>query len=169
MPILLSAHHPMIIIRKFRKSDTISAALLIAKTYRKFNRFEFQNKSAFWRYLNYYNPRNCTRAELYNRFIATPICYVAIKNSQFIGVIRGTTHRIVNLYVDERYHHQGVGRRLLEKFETDVLRHKSVDIKVRSSLYAVSFYQHLGYRKTTGPRTFRGLRIQPMVKRLPNR
>ena len=39
-------------------------------------------------------------------------------------------------------------------------------IKIRASLYATSFYEKLGYKKTTGTRPFYGFKIQPMSKKL---
>jgi hypothetical protein len=40
-------------------------------------------------------------------------------------------------------------------------------IRIRSSLYAVPFYRKLGYKKSTGVRGFKGLKMQPIIKKLP--
>jgi hypothetical protein len=41
----------------------------------------------------------------------------------------------------------------------------SDEIQIRASLYASAFYQKQGYKKTTGIRSFHGLKIQPMKKK----
>jgi GNAT superfamily N-acetyltransferase len=79
-------------------------------------------------------------------------------------MIRGRPERITNLYVDGKYHKRGVGRLLLNKFEAEAKKLKSKEIKTRASLYAAPFYEKMGYKKTTGVRNFRGLKIWPMKK-----
>ena len=56
----------------------------------------------------------------------------------------------------------------MDKFEDEAQRKESREIKINASLYAVPFYQHMEYKKTTGIRNFRfisGLIFQPMLKR----
>ncbi len=51
----------------------------------------------------------------------------------------------------------------IEKFEKEAKKNSSY-IKTRASLFAVPFYRKMGYKKTTGIRKFKGLKIQPMKK-----
>ena len=77
-----------------------------------------------------------------------------------------------SLFVHASYHGQGIGRELVERFEMACLQQDVNKITVASSLYAVPFYQRLGYKKSTGVRygpCFDGADFptQPMQKTLP--
>jgi GNAT superfamily N-acetyltransferase len=154
----------MIKLRKFRKEDTEVVALLVMNTYKQFNSQEFIKKSAVQEYLNYYDPAKNTIQQLYENFLRTPIFYVAVENNKIIGMIRGGPGRIINLFVDGKQHKKGVGRLLVSKFESEAKKQKSHEIKIRASLYAIPFYQKMGYKKTTGIRNFHGLKVYPMKK-----
>ena len=156
----------MIKLRKFRKEDTRVVALLAMNTYKQFNNKEFIKKSAVQEYLNDYDPKKNTDQQLYKKFLRTPIFYVAIENNKIIGMIRGRSERISNLFVEGIQHKKGVGRLLVNKFESEAKKQKSEEIKIRASLYATPFYQKMGYKKTTGIRNFRGLKVYPMKKAL---
>lgn len=151
-------------IRKFKKEDVKEVSLLIMNTYKKFNKDEFFNKDSFDDYVNRNNPKLHSEEELFKGFSRTPIIYVAEDKGIILGAIRGTQKRIVNLFVLGKHHKKGIGRKLVEKFEQIAIKEGSKKIKIRSSLYAAPFYQKMGYKKTTGVRNFRGLKIIPMEK-----
>ena len=151
-------------LRKFKKSDAKAIALLIIKTHKRFNGREFFKKSAVQEYLDYYSLEKNSISGLCKKFQRTPIFYVAVNNKKIIGIIRGRLGYITNLFIDGAYHKKGIGRRLVEKFEADIKKQKAKVIKIRASLYAAPFYQKVGYKKTTGIRNFRGLKIYPMKK-----
>ena len=77
--------------------------------------------------------------------------------------------RLASLFVHKTFHHQGIGRKLVEHFEREIIRRKGKVIRVAATMYGVPFYLKLGYKKSTGGRigwSFdgRGLPIQPMRK-----
>lgn len=152
-------------IRKFKKSDAKEAALLVAQVFKKYNHRE-ATSAALKRYINYIHPNKNSPERLLQIFARTPICFVAVNNKKIIGVIRGRINRINNLFVDGKYHHQGVGRALILRFENETKKYKVYILKVRASLYATPFYQKMGYKKTTGVRNFHGIKMQPMKKKL---
>ena len=148
-------------IRKFQRKDTIAVALIIRNTFKKFNSKEYFKKDALKTYLNHYDPKLNSEEKLYSNFQRTSIFYVAEENNQIVGLIRGIPERIVNLFVDKNQHKKGIGKKLVLKFENEAKKY--VDkINIRSSLYASSFYEKMGYKKTTGIRNFRGLKVSPM-------
>ncbi|MBT5021416.1 GNAT family N-acetyltransferase [Candidatus Woesearchaeota archaeon] len=150
-------------IRKFQRKDTIAVALIIRNTFKKFNSKEYFKKDALKTYLNHYDPKLNSEEKLYSNFQRTSIFYVAEENNQIVGLIRGIPERIVNLFVDKNQHKKGIGKKLVLKFENEAKKY--VDkINIRSSLYASSFYEKMGYKKTTGIRNFRGLKVSPMKK-----
>jgi len=151
-------------IRKYNSSNSKEVAKVIYQTFSKFNRNE-GTKKGIKDYLNYYSPRKDIK-ELQKIFSKTPLALVAIKNNKIIGIIRGSKNRVTNLFVLGTYHKKGTGKALLYTFEKNAKKHGSKFIKIRSSLYAVSFYAKHGYKKTTGIRYIKGLRFQPMMKKL---
>ncbi len=74
-----------------------------------------------------------------------------------------------SLFVNGSFHRQGIGRRLVERFEKEYLGRGVTVFKLWATLYAVPFYQAMGYRKSTGVRFIhsfdgQGLPSQPMKK-----
>ena len=151
-------------IRKFHKKDTKEVALLVVNTYKKFNSSEFIEKKAVTDYLSHYNPQINSEEELYSNLKRTPFFYVFEEDHKIIGMIRGRVGRIINLFVDGSKHKKGVGRKLVLKYENEVRKQNCNEIKIRASLYATPFYEKMGYKKTTGIRNFRGLKVFPMKK-----
>lgn len=154
----------MIKIRKFKNSDLRKVALLVANTFKKFNAQEYFEKEAIKNYLNQYDLNKNSKQKLLQLFKKTPIAYVAVENNKIIGIIRGKKDKITNLFVDKNYHRREIGKKLIEKFENEVIKQGSNKIKICSSIYAVSFYKKMGYQKTTGIKNFHGLKTQPMKK-----
>jgi len=152
----------MISIRRFRKTDTYHVALLVSETYSAFNRTEGARK-AVSAYIDFYDPK-CNLEEIRRSFSRTPVFFVAMDGVELVGMIRGFDDRIENLFVRGDHHRIGVGSKLLAKYENVCARRGIKSIKVRASLYSMPFYQACGYKKTTGVRNLRGLRIQPMRK-----
>lgn len=151
------------IIRKLKNSDINETCLLIMNVFSKFNSNE-GSKKATQDYLNYYDPQKNKIEELIENFSKNPINFIAIENNKIIGIIRGRTEKITNLYVDGTMHKKGIGRALVEKFEKEAINKGSKKIKIKASLFAIPFYQKLGYKKTTGIRKFIGFKTQPMKK-----
>lgn len=156
----------MITIRKFKRADTKTVANLVARTYEQFCGNEGTPR-AVKKYVDYFDIKKPGRfQELETRFANAEIVYVALANDKIVGMIRGGRHRVSNLFVDGKYHHQGIGSRLMKIFEAAARQKGSEHINIRASMYADKFYQKLGYKKTTGQRMFHGLKIQPLKKNL---
>jgi len=153
----------MVAVRKYRREDARKIARLISRTYAQFNGSE-GTRDAVARYVKHFDPRGKSLDELHGQFSRSPICYVARSDSRIVGVVRGFDNRVINLFVSGKSHRQGIGTQLMDRFEKDCRAAGFGEIVIRSSLYATLFYESLGYRKTTGVRNFRGLKVQPMRK-----
>lgn len=99
--------------------------------------------------------------------------FVADVDGQVIGVLRCRPGRLQSLFVREDYHRLGIGRSLVERCEQECTRRGSRSISLAATLYAVPFYETVGYKKSTGIRNGwsfdgRGLKYQPMKKVLPS-
>ena len=154
------------IIRKFKRKDTAQIADVIKSTFMKYNGSE-GSKVSVKKYIARYAPDKLS--ELENRLEKDKIVLVVIDGKRIVGVVRGNEHRVFQLFVDKDYHGQGLGKKLMDSFETEVRGKGTKVIQLRSSLYAINFYEHRGYKKTTGLRTshqFGDIRYQPMKKEL---
>ena len=152
------------IIHKYNPSDLQEIANLIRETFRKFNSKE-GNKKGIKKYLDYYDTRKNIN-KIKQTFSKNTIFFVIKKKNKIIGLIRGRKNKIENLFVKGEYHKRGIGKKLVEKFEKEAKKQKSKEIMIRASLYSVPFYKKMGYKKTTGMRNIKGIKIQPMKKRL---
>ncbi len=152
-------------IRKLIKDDILGAAIIISKTFESCNILE-GTKDGVKGYIDFYNPALNKFEIIESSFNRTPYSFILEEDNIVIGIIRGTETRIVNLFVDPNYHGKGYGKKLLARFEEEVFNLGSSFIKIKASLFATKFYEKAGYKKTTGIRNFRGLKMQPMIKKI---
>ena len=150
-------------IRKFKWGDLEEASALVCKTFAKFNSKEGSKKGIRW-YIDLFDSKKNNTNNIRKMFSRTKINYVATNKEKIIGIIRGGNNKIINLYVDGKYHRKGIARRLVDKFEKECAKLGFREIKIKASIYAIPFYQKMGYKKTTGIRNFHGVMIQPMRK-----
>ena len=160
-------------IRPYREKDAIVVGRLIAETYRTYN-------------LSHADPREQDRLlgpfchafsndphhqEAIRSVIYSPMLYIAEDGKEIVGVLRGREDVLASLFVRGDHHGRGIGRKLVERFERDSCKQGVEWIRVAATIFAVPFYQFLGYKKTTGIRpchSFDGtdLKYQPMKKHL---
>ncbi len=97
--------------------------------------------------------------------------FVAEDEGEIVGVLRCRPGRLQSLFVRGDHHRQGIGRMLVERCEDECARRGSTVIHLAATLYAIPFYQAVGYKKSTGVRNCwsfdgRGMKYQPMKKDL---
>ncbi len=160
------------IIRKYHeRNDAQAVGRLIAETYRKFN-LDFASPHEQQKLLGPFfyawsaDPSHC---EAIVKIIRTLMIFVAEDRGQIVGVLRCRPGRLQSLFVREDHHRQGIGSKLVAACEQWSTRQGLHVILLAATLYAVPFYQALGYKKSTGVRkgcSFegRGLLYQPMKK-----
>lgn len=151
--------------RKFKKRDARQIAEIKNSVFSSFNKLEYFKKNAVSKYLSNTNPKKSDQ-ELFEAFKITQdsIFFVAEEDDKILGYIKGNKNRIANLFVLGKTHRKGIGKKLVNLFEKEAEKQNSKEIKIRSSIYAIPFYQKMDYKKTTGVRNFHGLKIQPMKK-----
>jgi GNAT superfamily N-acetyltransferase len=88
--------------------------------------------------------------------------WVCMDGRTVVGMIamRQKAH-ISLMFVDSRCHRRGIARRLFQAAMDAAQNIK--ETTVHSSLYAVPFYQSLGYRATGPEQTVNGIRFVPMA------
>jgi GNAT superfamily N-acetyltransferase len=154
----------MVIIRKYSPKDMLAVAKLIRKTFSKYNSNE-GTPEAIQAYIDKYDPKQMGEKQVRERLESTKIFFVAVENKRIIGMVRGKKGKLVNLFVDGKYHEKGIGKKLMKKFEEKGYDERNA-INIKASIFAVPFYEKLGFKKTTGQRNMRGLIVQPMKKKI---
>ena len=161
----------MITIRDYTDNDAGEAGRLIADTYGEFNlSFASPEDRALMLgpFAYAHSPDEAHRAAI-AEVLRSPICLVAEAEGVIVGILRGRKERLASLFVRRDYHHQGVGRQLVARFEAESIAQGVSLILVASTLYAIPFYSKMGYKKSTGLRSGwsfagHGLQVQPMKK-----
>ena len=163
----------MITIRCYEEEDAKAVGKLIADTYSEFN-LDFVPANELGLFLGPFRYARSTvksHQKAIARTIRSAMVFVAEDEGEIVGVLRGRKDRLGSLFVREDYHRQGIGRKLVEKFESEFIQQEATVIRVAATLYAVPFYLATGYKRSTGVRigwSFdgRGLKVQPMRKML---
>lgn len=93
---------------------------------------------------------------------------VALDEGKVIGAasIRSCNHLSL-LFVDEEYHHRGVGRTLMQRL-CAYLKSEAGEryMSLKAAPYAVDFYRRLGFRAVTPEEEYSGIRVTSMEKML---
>jgi predicted N-acetyltransferase YhbS len=163
----------MTAIRCYEERDADKVGKLIADTYSAFN-LSFVSPDELGLFLGpfrYAGSPEPEHQEAIARTIRSAMAYVAEDEGEIVGVLRGRKERLGSLFVRGDHHRQGIGRRLVERFEAESYRLGVKVIRVAATEYAVPFYLAMGYKRSTGVRAGwsfegRGLPVQPMRKAL---
>ena len=90
--------------------------------------------------------------------------FVALDHGKIIGMItlRNKSH-ISLLFVDEKYHRQGIGRALIAHLQEYLLERNAVErVTVNAAPYGVAFYHKLGFHDIRPEEEKDGIRYTPM-------
>lgn len=131
-----------------------------------------------WKTFLHFEAKDYTQegVKSFQDFITDPVLYNmfrkgyyqifgAFYQDELVGMIslRDRTH-ISLLFVDERYHYQGIGRALMEYLKNYLVTEMGeYKITVNSSPYGVGFYHRLGFHDTDVELTKEGVRYTPMI------
>jgi ribosomal-protein-alanine N-acetyltransferase len=166
----------LVTIRRLRESDVGAAGRLIADTYAEFNLAfaSAEERAVLLGPFRHARSPEAAHREAIARAVRSEMAFVAERDGEIVGILRGRKGRLASLFVRGDCHRQGIGRRLVERFEQESTGPGQGTIRVASTREAVPFYLALGYRRSTGVRpgwSFggRGLRVQPMKKNLTER
>ncbi len=106
-----------------------------------------------------------TDTTLYRMFLLGAYqMFVALDHNRIVGMItlRNASH-ISLLFVDEKYHRQGIGRALIEYLREYLLSEAGVDrVTVNAAPYGVAFYHKLGFRDLRPEEEKDGIKYTPM-------
>jgi putative acetyltransferase len=161
----------MITIRCYQESDAPAVGRLIADTYSTFNLsyLPVAERAPFLGPFQYARSMEQTHQDAIVEILKSPMLFVAENDGEIVGVLRGRKERLASLFVRGDRHRQGIGRQLVERFEEESARQGVTVVRLAATLFAVPFYQAMGYKRSTGVRSGwsfegRGMPVQPMRK-----
>jgi GNAT superfamily N-acetyltransferase len=164
-------HDTKITIRDYHEADAPSVGGLIADTFGEFN-LDYaspQERVLLLGPFQHAESQEPAHRAAIAEVIEADMVFVAEDAGEIVGVLRGRPDKLQSLFVRKDHHRQGIGRALVAHFERECRRREAIAIKVQATLFAIPFYQSVGYKKTTGVRScriFEGTRFpyQPMQK-----
>jgi GNAT superfamily N-acetyltransferase len=148
-----------IIVRPAYREDWDDAMSLAWRTFMKFEAKDY-TKEGVESFQNF-----ITDSVLHRMFVIGAYqLFVACDRNRVVGMItlRNETH-VSLLFVDEAYHRQGIGRRLME-YVLDYVKNEEGHriLTVNAAPYAVGFYHKLGFVDTGKEQLSDGIYYTPM-------
>lgn len=148
-------------VRWAKKEEWKNAMIMTWKTFMAFEGKEYSAEGI----RNFFD--FITDDDLYRAFLAgTYQMAVALDDDRIIGVgsVRNCNHLSL-LFVDEEYHHRGVGRGLMEYLCNYIkLEEGERFMSLKAAPYAVEFYKKLGFRVVRPEEEYSGIRVTSMEK-----
>lgn len=148
-------------IRWARPEEWAPAMKMIWKTFMKFEGEDYTEEGIrnFFEFI--------TDDDLYRAFLKGNYqMMVALDEGRVVGAgsIRNCNHLSL-LFVDEEYHHQGIGASLLWNL-CEYLEKEAGEryMSLKAAPYAVNFYRKLGFRPVAPEEEYSGIRVTPMEK-----
>lgn len=150
-------------VRWARESEWTPAMRMIWKTFLKFEGRDYTQEGI----KNFFD--FITDDDLYVAFLkGTYRMMVALDGERVIGAgsIRNRNHLSL-LFVDEEYHHMGIGSALLAGL-CDYLRREAGEYRMslKAAPYAVNFYEKQGFKTVKPEEEYSGIRVTAMEKML---
>lgn len=150
-------------VRWARLEEWTSAMNMIWKTFLKFEGNVY-SPEGIRNFLDFITDEELLKDFLMGKYLMM----IALDGSRVIGAatVRDQNHLSL-LFVDEQYHHHGVGRALMETMCV-YLRDEQGEscMTLKSAPYAVGFYEKLGFKATGPEEHYSGIQVTPMEKSL---
>lgn len=93
---------------------------MIVRTADKYLERDALTIAAHKAYMELYSPAKKSIKELMQMARHAPLFFVAEEKGEIVGMVRGRISkgkaRLVNLFVDENFHNQGIGKLLTQRF-----------------------------------------------------
>jgi len=146
-------------IRKFTSNDAQQAVKLIVHSFTKTVAKEYSKKGQ----ASFLKEETMDR---YREIWKTRDLFVAEHKGKIVGIIEGNRKdTITRLFVHPKYFRMGVANTLMKRIEAMFRRRGITKVRVFSSLFAITFYEKSGFKKSRGLITYKnGMICQPMRK-----
>ena len=150
-----------IVYRNYESKDFSECLELISDTFSKYCIETFVDEASLKNYSQIMSPTN---ERIIRSFETFPYQIVAIFESKIVWVLRGTNQKLLHLFVKEWFHWNWIASNLMKIYENRLKESWVKYIKLNASMNAISYYQKIWYKKTTGIRHKKWRKLQPMKK-----
>lgn len=152
----------------FSEVSNVLAHMMKEHTFKNVNE---KTKEKFLGIFNFVGSENPKKLQELERTLAMSDIWIAYDQGEIAGIVRGTRDNILNLFVKSDYARCGIGTKLVDMFEAKCIQEGYSSVRLSSTVEAITFYEQLGFKKTTGLRMARysgkrGFEYQPMMKAL---
>jgi len=147
-----------IVIAPARQDEWENAMEVAWRTFLKFEAPEYTQEGAD-HFLEFISGE-----QLYKMFLCGEFkVMVAKERERIVGMaaLRAGCH-VSLLFVDEKFHGMGIGRKLVAALQQTYLAEGCVQLTVNAAPYAIGFYEKLGFIKTDDMKTADGITYLPM-------
>ncbi len=127
-------------IRKYKSDDKQKISYLVRKCIVEVNSADYTTQQIKFMSMEF------SPAKVHERF-SSRTAFVAVDGDKILGCATFKAGEIGSLFVNPRFHHQGIGHKLMNKAEEQAKTNGFSDVWVNSSKTAVIFYKNLGYIK----------------------
>ena len=146
--------------RRFKISDSENISDFIIKQFKRFN-CESVNEEG----LNFFLDSHTT--EHIKTFWNKDHVIIIEYEKKIIGIGRAKSNGwITHCYVDEKYFHKGLGKKLMQRMEQWIKRNNIKTVFLNSSIFALEFYKRLGYKTIGGMKKYHDIPLYKMRKEL---
>ncbi len=147
-------------IRKFKISYSKKISDFIIKQFKKFNCEDVGEEG-----LNFFLDSHTTK-HIKDNWKENYVVIIEDGN-KIIGVGRAKNNGwITHCYVDEKYFHKGLGKKLMQMMEKWIKRNNIKTVFLNSSIFALGFYKRIGYKTIGGMKKHHGIPLYKMKKEL---
>ena len=145
-------------IRRAELDEWEDAMALAWRTFQRFEAHEY-SPEGIKNFLDFISDNALRKMFMINEYHL----WVALDGNQIIGLISLRSGKLISLlFVDENYHKNGIGRRLLEILKCFEQSIGGYRLTVHSSPYAVDFYHMVGFVDTNIEQLKDGIAYTPM-------
>ena len=149
-------------VREAKLDEWEDAMALAWRTFQKFEAHEY-TEEGIKNFLDFISDNGLRKMFMIHEYHL----WVALDGERIIGLISLRSKRHISLlFVDEKYHKQGVARALMERLWSYLRYQKVPYCTVNSSPYAVGFYHKMGFVDLDKQQIDGGILFTPMKKDL---
>jgi 2,3-bisphosphoglycerate-independent phosphoglycerate mutase len=152
------------LVREFEKKDTIEVANIARCAFERNDAVGYYEQPGLAVLLDVFDTRTHSEQALYESLGTAEFFYVFEEQGKIVGFLRGSIERLRTLAVDPKHQGEGIGAKLVSKFEQWAKINGGRSIEIHAAVYSAEFYEKMGYVKQGEITEFEGLDIYNMNK-----
>ncbi len=134
----------MINIRNYQDRDAEQVGILIADIFSAYNLnfLALDERGPFLGPFQFARSKEKTHQEAIITIVKSAMLFVAEDDGEIVGVLRGRLERLASLFVSGDHQRQGIGRKLVKRFEKESIKQGVTVIRVAVTHCGTDLYRH---------------------------